>query len=105
MHFLCILGIIFNDGKHFTEQRRFVIHTLKTVGFGKRLSEQFILEEVDNVLTILEKQGNFPISTRHLFNIPAFNIIWRIINGGGRFQPNDLEMCKLVEVLNRYARI
>ncbi len=95
------VGIIFNDGKHFTEQRRFVMHTLKTIGFGKRLSEQFILEEVDNVVAILEKQEDCSISTRHLFNIPAFNIIWRIINGGARFQENDIEMSKLVEVLNR----
>ncbi|ODN06113.1 Vitamin D 25-hydroxylase, partial [Orchesella cincta] len=94
-------GIIFNDGRDFTVQRRFVIQHLKNLGFGKSIMESFILEELDSIKIGIENQNGRPMSTHHLFNIASFNILWRIITGGSRFAHDDPEMSMLMKVLNR----
>ncbi|CAL8147598.1 unnamed protein product [Orchesella dallaii] len=96
-------GIIFNDGRDFTVQRRFVIQHLKTLGFGKTIMEDFILDELDGIREEIKSHNGKPISTHHLFNIASFNILWRIITGGSRFAHDDPEMSKLVTVLNRFT--
>ena len=40
-------GVIFTNGKEWTEQRRFLLKTLRDFGFGKTSMENLIIEEVN----------------------------------------------------------
>jgi hypothetical protein len=43
-------GVIFNHGKKWQEQRRFMLHTLRDFGFGKSDMEGMINEEVSRFI-------------------------------------------------------
>ncbi|ODN06118.1 Vitamin D 25-hydroxylase [Orchesella cincta] len=94
-------GIVFNDGKDHTAQRRFIIQHLKNLGLGKSIMEHYILDELEDITKDIECYEGRPLSTHHMFNIASFNILWRIITGGSRFEHDDPEMSNLMTVLSR----
>ncbi len=97
-----MLGIIFNDGQDFVEQRRFTVSHLKDLGFSKQSMESIIIKEVDAVIDALMQNGSGnQISTRHLFNMASLNVLWAIISGE-RYQHDDKELNELVIVITRY---
>lgn len=50
-------GVIFNVGKKWQEQRRFMLSTLRDFGFGKSSMEQLISEEIDRFLAYIETKA------------------------------------------------
>jgi len=98
------LGIVFNDGKDHTAQRRFIIQHLKNLGLGKSIMADYILDELADIQKTVESHGGKPLSTHHMFNIASFNILWRIITGGSRFAHDDPQMSNLMAVLSRFIQ-
>jgi len=95
------IGIIFDDGEHFKEQRRFVIKHLKDFGFGRQSMESIILDEVVDLVSRLKLTQGIPMSTRHFFNSASLNALW-LITTGEKFKQDDPTLCELSETLNRY---
>jgi methyl farnesoate epoxidase/farnesoate epoxidase len=50
-----VVGIFFSDGPFWVEQRRFTLHHLRDLGFGKSIMEALISEEVEDVIKELRQ--------------------------------------------------
>lgn len=74
-------GIITGEGPHWEQQRRFTLRTLRDLGFAKTAMEGIILEEVNTMITFLEKNADKSISGNRIFNGPVVNALWTIISG------------------------
>jgi hypothetical protein len=62
-------GIINSYGRHWKEQRRFMLSTLRDFGFGKSSMEVMINEEVECFVRHLEEQMKTDISIQVEYNI------------------------------------
>ncbi len=71
-------GVLISVGNTWQEQRRFSLHALKDLGFGKNISEEMVLEEVTDLSAFLENTKGEPINIRNKFNIAILNALWRI---------------------------
>ncbi len=49
-------GVLFNHGKNWQEQRRFMLTTLRDFGFGKSGMEALINQEVKEYLDVIDKK-------------------------------------------------
>lgn len=55
---LCLFslpGILFANGESWKEMRRFALTTLRDFGMGKRIAEEKILEECQNLIRVFEE--------------------------------------------------
>ena len=68
-------GIAFRGADQYKENRRFVLRNLKDHGMGRSELEPKILNEIDNVLTILEEAENRTIEPHDLMETFAANVI------------------------------
>ena len=58
-----IPGVIRSNGQTWTEMRRYSLHTLKDLGYGKSILEDVVEEEIDNLLEHIDKNYlNQPIT-------------------------------------------
>ena len=88
-------GIIFTQGPHWAGQRRFGLRTLKDFGFGKKVIEDAIHFEVDEMMDTCFA-GTEDILLGADFNIPIINILWQMV-ANKRFSPSDQKDKKLME--------
>ncbi len=119
------IGIIFNSGEGWREQRRFMMTTLRDFGFGKSTMEEWIneevsllvesLEEKNGMLLSIEVSSNILINSKAIlvclvsslpplkifFNVATLNVLWRIV-AGRRFDYSDPKL-KELQVLIREA--
>ncbi|ODM89500.1 Methyl farnesoate epoxidase [Orchesella cincta] len=91
-------GIIFNEGKDWTEQRRFALKNLRDFGFGKGTMEQLILDEVCSFREYLKKFTGSPVSLNREFNLPVLNALWHLI-AGERFSFDDQRLRAIIKKL------
>ena len=71
------LGIIFNDGQAWLNQRQFSLQKLRGLGFGRNCLDSDILEEVDDVIdAILEKKS---VTREDTFDIAIINVLWKMV--------------------------
>ncbi|XP_067013413.2 methyl farnesoate epoxidase [Anabrus simplex] len=94
------LGIMFNDGPAWAEQRRFTLRHLKEFGFGKTSMESLIIEEVHD---LLEAVGNKTLQVSGLFNISSVNVLWGVM-AGMRYKRDDPELRNLLDNLTKLFR-
>ena len=74
------LGLFFSNGHNWAEQRRFALHTLRDLGFGKSKMEEVIEEQVEYFCKqILEKSNGQPIDISGKFNIAVVNALWTLL--------------------------
>ncbi|XP_066996047.2 methyl farnesoate epoxidase [Anabrus simplex] len=90
------LGIAWNDGPDWVEQRRFTLRHLKEFGFGRTSMEQFVIEEFEELEKELE---NKTVQVSNLFNASVMNVLWSMM-GGTRFKRGDPQLQKLLNTLN-----
>ena len=73
-------GLIFGNGATWVDQRRFSLHALKNLGFGKSAMEETIEQEVGELCCFLEQDKLKAIDVRHKYNIAVLNTLWRIVS-------------------------
>ncbi len=59
----------------------FFLFTTSEFGFGKKSMGDIIAEEAQEIVSHLESQHGKDVRVEQLFNIPVFNILWRIVAG------------------------
>ncbi len=94
-----IPGIIFSNGPNWVEQRRYALHTLRDLGFGKLGMESLIMEEVQEICKHFEKKNGSAINIRNDFNIAVLNSLWTVVLSD-RHNYDDARLLKLVHLLD-----
>ncbi|XP_077291982.1 methyl farnesoate epoxidase-like [Arctopsyche grandis] len=93
------LGIVFNDGPDWIEQRKFSLIHLKKLGIGSTAMEDLIIAEILYFIEWLKTNSDSPINISRIFTIPVLNIIWTLI-AGKRYDRKDkklLTVCKSID--------
>ncbi|XP_066996064.2 methyl farnesoate epoxidase [Anabrus simplex] len=94
------LGIMFNDGPDWVEQRRFTLRHLKEFGFGKTSMERLVIEEIQELEKELE---NKTLQVSGLFNPSVINVLWSMM-GGTRYKRDDPVLQNLLKTLTELFR-
>jgi len=97
------MGIIFNDGGVWSEQRRFALHHLRNLGFGKSSMEHGILSEFDFMRQEMELKAGQPVKVNTLFNVAVLNVLWRLV-ASSRLNPADPQSLKYVNLVNDFFK-
>ncbi|EEB10337.1 cytochrome P-450, putative [Pediculus humanus corporis] len=100
------LGIVFVEGIHFQEQKKFCMMTLKKFGLGKKIMEDIIMKEANElVLSIREKsKGNNNIfQMKNIFDIAVLNSLWALM--AGTFDLNDENLSYLMDLVHEAFRL
>ena len=107
-------GLVFADGDHWAEQRRFALKHMKTFGFGKTGHQGVIQEEVrlgrsmqatgffqvEELIQMLSRQEGEDFLMHTEFAIPTINILW-IIVASKRFRHDDPDTLSLIKLITR----
>ncbi|XP_049963436.1 methyl farnesoate epoxidase-like isoform X2 [Schistocerca serialis cubense] len=94
------LGMLFNDGPAWVQQRRFTLRHLRDFGFGKLSMEGRILEEVEDLLSSIR---NNTVEVTELFPVHMVNILWAI-TAGARYERHDARLRQLIDGVQRTFR-
>ena len=93
------LGIITTEGQTWTTQRRFALKQLRDLGFGKKSLDSIMVEEVDDIIEEMLKNGT--VKMDGTFNTGIINVLWQIV-ASKRLDPNKAETKAL---MNRITEI
>jgi len=75
-------GVIISNGSTWTEVRRTSLHILKDFGFGKDTMEEYIEEDLENLILHIETNWlGTPLDISHFFNNTVLSSLWRVISG------------------------
>ena len=88
------------SGSTWKEVRKFTLSQLKEGGVGTKNLEPMIEEEVKEMMGILRTKLNSPLNTKHLFNVPAFNVLWHVISSQ-RFSLDDPQAHDIIDSMAR----
>ncbi|CAG7731616.1 unnamed protein product, partial [Allacma fusca] len=91
-------GIMFTEGHHWTEQRRFTLRYLRDFGFGTKSMEIKIQDEIIELIENLKEHVGRPLQVSHVFHIAVVNALWSILFGE-RMDLRDPEMLKAIPFL------
>lgn len=75
-----LVGIAFAEGSLWSEQRRFALHTLRDLGFGKRAFEDTIRDELRDLLSFFEQQSK-PVNPKTGLTRSVGNVICALVFG------------------------
>ncbi len=89
-------GLVFSSGKTWVEQRRYTLHTLRDLGFGKHTMEDKVMEQVEELCTHISSQGGQAVDMRIIFNVSILNALWYIISN----EKLSRESTKLISLLH-----
>ncbi len=92
-------GIIFGNGQSWAEQRRFTLHNLRNLGFGKFSMEDLVMEEVVKLNNHLECFNGEPISAKRFFNMAVINSLWHIV-AGSKLEYDDEKLHKIIDFVD-----
>lgn len=84
VHFFPIsAGIVFVEGNHFQEQKKFCMMALKKLGMGKKVMEQIIMKEAEELVrSIRDKcRENNIFQMENIFDITVLNSLWALMAG------------------------
>ncbi len=93
-------GVIFTNGPNWVEQRRFALHKLRDLGFGKSTMEALVSDEVSELIRRLEKTEGKPVNIRNDFTLAVLNSLWKITTNE-RLDYEDPKICKLVSMIDQ----
>ena len=63
------------SGQEWKEQKRFTMHQMRNLGFGKFSIEQHIKNNIGRVIDRIERAADSPLTARQLFAIEHFSIV------------------------------
>ena len=92
------VGIIATEGQTWTTQRRFALKVLRDLGFGKKKLDSIMVEEVDEIIENMLKEGIVKMDST--FNNGIINVLWQIV-ASKRFDPKMPETKALLNRINR----
>ncbi len=96
-------GILFGIGSTGAEQRRYILHTLRDLGFGKGTMEDLISDEVKELCSHFEKENSMPIDVRFGFQVSVLNSLWRIISNE-TLEYDDPKILKLIALMDSFMK-
>ncbi|KAK7069547.1 Cytochrome P450 2J2, partial [Halocaridina rubra] len=94
------LGISGTSGDVWRHQRRFALHVMKNLGFGKQSLEPVMRSEFDELHDYFASQGNQKITVGFTFNRSIINVLWGMMIGK-RFSHDDNCLKQLVDKINK----
>ncbi|XP_033744220.1 cytochrome P450 2J6-like [Pecten maximus] len=97
-------GIGASSGEHWKQTRTFSLMTLRGFGFGRKILETKVKEEVTAYLDVIEEQKGRPYDAKALTRIAVSNIICSIAFGN-RYDYNDEKFKHLTALLNENFRL
>lgn len=83
------------NGEEWREQRKFSLRTMRDLGMGKQAFEDAMLEEIDDLIARLEKEGEQPIDIHPNVSSSVSSIVHVMITGVRL--PHDHETRKLID--------
>ncbi len=92
-------GVVFGIGPSWEEQRRFTLHNLRNLGFGKVHMEDLLMEEVTKLCQYLETFNGAAISVKQYMNMAVVNSLWHIV-AGSKLDYGDEKLKKVVDHVN-----
>nr|AKH03511.1 cytochrome P450 3075A5 [Paracyclopina nana] len=92
-------GIILSNGRYWSEQRRFMLKTLREFGFGKSSMEAGIQEDVKMLIDHLALRAGKPTEIGESLNIAIINSLWSILVGE-KLKLNDPKLEMVVKATN-----
>jgi len=94
-------------GAQWRELRRFMLKSLRDLGYGKSASEEAILHEATLIVEQISQkmdENNGTVSLGNIFNCAALNVVWNLI-AGRKFDYDDANMAKLIDAVNSFMVI
>ncbi len=99
--------MLFTDGTHWREQRRFTLRHLRDLGFGKTSIEDQMMDEITDLLSDLKSSAqsdpDYIVDFKEVFTVPIINMLWAILCGK-RYQRNDEAFNKLLALIIKFVR-
>ena len=96
-------GVIFTQGRFWTEQRRFTLKVLKDFGFGKTSMEDTIMDEVEKLCDELKVEEGKPFNLQRKINVSVLNALWSLLVGE-KLPLQDPRLLKIVELMDKELR-
>lgn len=95
-------GVTCTDGDLWHIQRSFVVTHLRNLGYGKKPMEEFIREEIHEVLNILNQKGE-EIRIGTILAPAVINILWALTSGS-RISRSDQRLDVLLKLLDKRSK-
>ncbi|XP_054713637.1 LOW QUALITY PROTEIN: uncharacterized protein LOC129223095 [Uloborus diversus] len=97
-------GITQEEGESWREQRRFFLHTSKTLGLGKTEMEDLLHEEVEELIQDLRKANGAPVDIKYMLTHTVGNVITRVLLST-RYDKNDPQFRLIDDALTEILRL
>ncbi|KAG8430336.1 hypothetical protein GDO86_017952 [Hymenochirus boettgeri] len=92
-------GLVFSNGSHWQQQRKFSLSTLRDFGMGKRSIEERVIEESKYLVEFFEKTQGKPFNPATRITAAVSNVICSIVFGE-RFETDDKTFQTLLQMIN-----
>ena len=91
------------QGKHWKEQRRFLLRNLRDFGFGKSTMEDSLQLEVEKLTNFLLTKVDKPFDLNRTTNISIVNALWGILVGE-RLELTDPKLHRILAAFDSLLR-
>ncbi|XP_029456171.1 cytochrome P450 2G1-like [Rhinatrema bivittatum] len=92
-------GLVFSNGLHWKEQRKFTLTTLRDFGMGKKSIEERVTEEAKFLVEFFQKKQGKPFNPMGRISAAVSNVICSIVFGD-RFNTEDPTFQTLLRMIN-----
>lgn len=98
-------GVLFTEGRTWSQCRRFTMRHLRSFGFGQSMMATKLTTEVQYLVENLRKQcKNGPVQMDNAFDVAVINALWTMLTGC-RFEYDDEKSTEILESVHTSFRI
>ncbi|XP_031202898.1 cytochrome P450 2K6-like [Mastomys coucha] len=97
-------GIAFAHGETWKTMRRFSLTTLRNFGMGKRIIEDIIVAECQNLIQSFESHKGKPFEIKKVLNASVANVIVSVLFGK-RFDYQDPQFLRLLTLIGENTKL